>query len=64
MKETTRKDYEKKLNLFYDFVAFHELPIGKENDLDVALSDYADFLYLSGEDSNSGQKLQAALEFW
>ena len=49
-KEGLRKEAEHVL-------AFHEL-------LDVVLSDYADFLYLSGEDSNYGQKLQAALEFW
>ncbi|CAE7820938.1 unnamed protein product [Symbiodinium necroappetens] len=63
VKEPTRRDYLQRLEKFYDFVRFHQLDIKRERELDAALCDYADSLYLDGESSTSGQKLQAALEF-
>ncbi|CAE7720139.1 unnamed protein product [Symbiodinium sp. CCMP2592] len=59
----TRQDYQNKLNGFYDFVAFNLLETRTEELLDIALLEYCAFLYLDGEDSNYGQKLQAALEY-
>eukprot|EP00439_Symbiodinium_sp_Y106_P085585 s532_g29.t1 len=61
--DATRQDYGNKLSEFYDFAAFHLLDTRTEEQLDVALLEYCDFLYLDGEDSNFGQKLQAALEY-
>jgi len=63
VKEPQRRDYAKRLQEFYEFVALHRLPIAKEDELDVALCDYADHMYLNGEGSDAGQKLKAALEF-
>ncbi|CAE7560259.1 UPF1 [Symbiodinium sp. CCMP2592] len=61
--EGTRKDYATKMDGFLEFVRFYMLPIKGEAELDEALCEYADHLFLSGETCNFGQKLQAALEY-
>eukprot|EP00913_Durusdinium_trenchii_P019682 g18503.t1 len=63
IKEPARKDYCRKLEGFYAFVVKYEMDIRNENLLDAALCEYAEHLYLDGEDSHYGQKLRAALEF-
>lgn len=63
VKEPQRRDYARRLNGFYGFIARFDLPIGAEAELDVALVDYADLLYLNGEASDAGTKLKAALEY-
>ena len=63
VKSSTKEEYLKGLRGFYNFVTFHMLPCQREEDLDAALRDYADELFLDGEDSHVGSKLQAALEF-
>lgn len=49
--------------MFYSFVLRYQLKIETEAELDAALCEFVDHLYLEGEDSSFGQKLQAALEF-
>ena len=63
IKEPARKDYYRKLEGFYAFVVKYELTIRSEESLDAALCEYAEHLFLDGEDSHYGQKLQAALEY-
>lgn len=63
VKEPQRRDYAKKLDGFYGFVAQHQLQIADTKALDAALCDWADILYLNGEGCNYGDKLLAALEF-
>jgi len=63
VRETTRLDYSSTLDEFYHFAAFHGLSLQGENELEEALCDFADELYLNGEDSHPGDKLRAALEF-
>lgn len=63
VKEPQRKDYLRRLDEFYDWVSHLELPLKTEEQLDAALCDYADIMYLNGESNSSGQKLKAALEF-
>lgn len=64
VKEPARRDYSRRLDEFYDFIARSGLLIGKEEELDVALCEYADHMFLNGESNSSGQKLKAALEFF
>ncbi|CAE7736810.1 unnamed protein product [Symbiodinium sp. CCMP2592] len=59
----TERDYFNRLEKFYGFARFHQIDIKVESKLDEALCDYADHLYLNGESSTAGQKLQAALEY-
>lgn len=54
---------EEARRVLYHFAAFHGLSLQGENELDEALCDFADELYLNGEDSHAGDKLRAALEF-
>ena len=61
--EQTRKDYAAKVDGFMEFVRFYMVPIKKDTELDAALCDYAEHLFLSGETCSFGQKLQAALEY-
>ena len=63
LKDGQRKDYARRLEQFYDFVARHQLPIETEGKLDEAMCDFADELFLNGEDSHAGEKLKAALEY-
>lgn len=63
IKEPQRKDYARRLEMFYSFVLRYQLKIETEAELDAALCEFVDHLYLEGEDSSFGQKLQAALEF-
>ncbi|CAJ1446249.1 unnamed protein product, partial [Effrenium voratum] len=63
VKAPQRRDYARRLEQFYRFVAHYQLPISDEVELDEALCDYSDFLYLEGEGHDSGEKLKAALEF-
>lgn len=63
VREPQRKDYARRLEMFYTFVVRYELNIQKEADLDAALCEFVDHLFLEGEDSSWGLKLQAALEF-
>ena len=63
IKEPQRKDYARRLEGFYSFIIKHELPIGSEKELDAALCEFADHLFLDGEDLSWGQKLQAAIEY-
>jgi hypothetical protein len=63
VKEPQRRDYARRLQAFYDFVALHDLPLQTEKELDEALCDFADHLYLNGEGNDAGQKLKAAIEF-
>ena len=60
VKAPQRKDYSRRLEQFYAFVLRYELPIQNENQLDEALCEFADHLFLDGEDLSFGQKLQAA----
>ena len=59
----TRKDNLAKVQGFMEFARFYMLPINKGPELDAALCEYADHLFLSGETCSYGQKLQAALEY-
>ena len=61
--EGTRKDYPAKVQGFMEFARFYMLPIKKGPELDAALCEYADHLFLSGETCSYRQKLQAALEY-
>eukprot|EP00913_Durusdinium_trenchii_P003426 g3173.t1 len=63
VRRSTQEDYLRRLNAFYDFAAFHLLSLKSLEDLDKALVDYSDTMYLNGEDSHAGDKLKAALEF-
>jgi hypothetical protein len=63
VKKAQRLDYAKRLEQFYLFVAHYQLPVSDEKELDEALCDYADFLYLDGNGHDAGEKLKAALEF-
>lgn len=58
-----RKDYANRLNDFYQFASFHLLPLRNEAELDIAVSDFMDELYLNGEGVDAGNKLRAALEY-
>ena len=62
VKEPQRRDYSRRLEKFYAFADHFELDIAKEKGLDEVLCEYADALYMEGEDCNCGQKLLAALE--
>ena len=62
VREETHKNYVQKLEKFYEFVLFYQLSIRTQAELDAALCDYADHLYLCGENCSSGARLQAALE--
>ena len=48
IKEPQRRDYLQKLDGFYSFIAQYELPTTTEGQLDAALCEYADLLYLDG----------------
>ena len=63
VKDAQRKDYAKRLSEFYSFVARFDLRISTESDLDEALVDYADYLYLNGCSQDAGNRLRAALEY-
>ncbi|CAK9091403.1 Protease PrsW (Protease responsible for activating sigma-W) [Durusdinium trenchii] len=63
VKEPQRKEYSRRLEEFYNFVAFHNLSIRTEGELDIAMCDYADELFLDGEGCHVGEKLKAALEY-
>lgn len=63
VKAPQRKDYSRRLEQFYAFVLRYELPIQNENQLDEALCEFADHLFLDGEGLSFGQKLQAAIEY-
>ena len=63
VKAPQRKDYARRLEQFYAFVLRYELPIQSEVQLDEALCEFADHLFLDGEDLSFGQKLQAAIEY-
>ena len=63
VRSSTREEYLRRLRGFYNFVGLHNLPLRSEADLDLALLDFSDEMYLNGEDSHAGEKLKAALEF-
>ena len=63
VKSPQRKDYARRLEMFYAFALRYELPLYTEADLDQALCEFVDQLLLDGEDVSFGQKLQAAVEF-
>ena len=58
----TRKDYSRRLERFWDFVARFSLPTTRLEDLDVALVDHSDWLYLDGDSCDAGTKLKSAIE--
>ncbi|CAE7559605.1 ppt1 [Symbiodinium natans] len=63
VREPQRKDYLSKLEGFYSFVVQYDLALSNEKELDEALCDYGDILFLDGYGSNFGEKLMAAVEF-
>jgi len=64
IKEPARKDYSRRLDEFYDFIARTRLPVDTEENLDIALCEFGDHMYLNGESNSAGHKLNAALEFF
>ena len=58
VKEPTRKDYSRRLDEFYDFVVINHIPVDTEEELDTALCEYADHMFLNGESSSAGQALR------
>ena len=59
----TRKDYAKQLDKFLEFCTENGLVTDSVNELDLALTDYADVLYLEGEQVDAGCKLLAAVVY-
>ena len=59
---STRADYARRRSAFYTFAAKRNLPILGPGDLDRALCEYADDLFLDGLAADQGTKLLAALE--
>ena len=54
-------DYTRRLTSFSEFCRKHVLPKAEAKQLDIALCDYSDKLYLEGEQHDHGSKLLAAL---
>ena len=57
----SEKDYVKRVNMLWAYMARWNLARSPIGALDAALSDYADHAYLHGETSEHGDKLKAAL---
>ena len=57
-------DYERRHDEFLDFAARYVLPLKKTDQLDVALVEFCDHLYMNGEDSTAGDKLKASVEYY
>ena len=64
MSPTTSKDFQRRLNYFWDFCDLHRLPVNTDRGLDNACTDWADLEFLLGEGCNDGEKLKIALERW
>ena len=64
IKEPQRRDYLQKLDGFYSFIAQYELPTTTEGQLDAALCEYADLLYLDGygsrRETDGGHRIHPA----
>ena len=58
----TSKDYHRRLDEFWGFAARHRLRVKTPDELDVALVEYADSMFLDGEGFHVGEKLVAAFE--
>ena len=59
--EAISRDYQNRLNCFWDVADRWSRPLRKARDYDNALCDWADFAYLEDEGKSEGEKLLAAL---
>ena len=64
MHPATRRDYQRRLDDFHDFTGKHQLPLRTGEQVDHALLEYLDFLFLEGQRADAGERVVAALRFF
>ena len=61
---STSRDYRRRLTSFWDFADRIGRPVNTDKEIDTVAADWSDLEFLSGENSEAGERLLSALEKW